>query len=269
MSIRLATRDDVPGIQRVTIATGQVDEDAGSNRDYVLLLLDTGRVYVACEEDAVVGWAATKTTPAGSMLTDLFVHPTHQARGVGGRLLAEVWPAETAGTPRLTFSSHHASALPLYVRAGLRPFWPMLYLSGAPARLPQVAAKATRVAVELAAEAERQHTGFDRRADYAYWSRKDESSGILVHLDDRLVGAGVADASRLIHLCVMDELAADVAVLAAVRTLHSTASLCLPGPHPALIHLLEHGFVVGEQDTYMSTRRTAVPVTWVYSPGLG
>ena len=108
----------------------------------------------------------------------------------------------------------------------------------------------------------------DRGADYAYWAGFEEASGIVVHQDDRLIAVGVADSSRLIHLCVMDDALAAVAVIAAIRTLPSALSLCLPGPHPALIHVLKAGFVVDEQDTYMSTRYTAAPVTWVYSPGL-
>src|SRR5262249_30701032 len=129
MSIRAATAGDIAAIQRLSIATGQADEDSGANREYVRFLLDVGDVYVAGDDGTVVGWAAAKNSSAGSMLTDLFVDPTQQSRGVGRRLLAQVWPEATASAPRFTFSSQHASALPLYVRAGLRPFWPLLYLS--------------------------------------------------------------------------------------------------------------------------------------------
>jgi GNAT superfamily N-acetyltransferase len=266
VSIRPAREGDTAGIQRVSLAAGQ--EQDGADNDYVRLLLDTGRVYVASEDEVVVGWAATKITSAGSMLTDLFVHPAYQARGIGRALLAPLWPAHQDGLARFTFSSQHASALPLYVRAGLSPYWPLLYMSGSATRLPAAPATCIRVDAQQAAQAEAHHTGLTRSADYAYWARGDRASGIVVHHGDRLVAVGIADATRLIHLCVVDETLAPLAVQAALRTLPSAASLCLPGPHPAVIQLLEHGFVVEEHDTYMSTRDSALPTTWVYSPGL-
>ena len=38
----------------------------------------------------------------------------------------------------MTFSSTHPSALPLYAGFGLSAWWPLLYLSGDPSRVPQL-----------------------------------------------------------------------------------------------------------------------------------
>jgi hypothetical protein len=60
-------------------------------------------------------------------LAELFVRPDRLGRGIGGRLLTEVM----AGTEeRVTFASSDPRALPLYVRHGMRPVEPLLYLRG-------------------------------------------------------------------------------------------------------------------------------------------
>jgi len=46
-------------------------------------------------------------------------------------------------------------------------------------------------------------------------------------------------------------------------------SLCLPGPHPALIGLLRHGYRIEDWDLAMATTDLTLPTHWVYSPSLG
>ena len=65
---------------------------------------------------------------AVSMLCDLFVHPEVHGSGCGRAMLAALWPG-TRGH-RMTFSSLHAHALPLYTSFGLDAWWPLLYLRG-------------------------------------------------------------------------------------------------------------------------------------------
>ena len=131
VDIRDATGADIGAIATVAEATGQTGEWSGSDPAYVTHLLKAGHVVVAEHRGQVTGFGAVRDvpTPKGSarMLCDLFVDPGCHGRGLGRAMLAALWDG---GAPRMTFSSLHAHALPLYTRYGLDAWWPLLYLSG-------------------------------------------------------------------------------------------------------------------------------------------
>ena len=79
-------------------------------------------------------------------LADMFVARDRLGQGIGRRLLEAALPPDGV---RITFASHDPRALPLYVRAGLRPLAPLLYLQGTGvvgAAVPPVRVGATEVA---------------------------------------------------------------------------------------------------------------------------
>ncbi|MGI5240536.1 GNAT family N-acetyltransferase [Dactylosporangium sp. CA-139066] len=261
-----ATSEDLASIARISRAVGQLGAGSGADPVYVSHLLRNGTVRVARDGDGnVLGWGATATGPLGWMLTDLFVDPHHHGRGMGGALLRDLWPDQRVGG-RFTFSSRHPHALPLYVRAGLRPAWPLLYLTGpAPAR-GDGSYVATAVEATAVAAADRQLTGGVRNAAYDYWS----GVGVLVHRGSQLVAAGVAQDGTLTHLTCPGEPDATQALTAALRCLGTAeVALCLPGPHPAVNTLLRAGFRIEDYDLAMHTPDVQLPVSWVYSPALG
>ena len=164
---RLATVDDFAGIAEVAIATDQAGEGAGADPRYAAHLLRRGRLVVAESDDGVVGYAATVVVNNADVLADLFVTPGCHGGGVGKALLDTVW----SGAPhRMTLSSSHPSALPLYIRHGLIPRWPVLYLRGEPDRLPAVPCIVQDVDVESALRHEKVLSGVDRGQDYEYWA---------------------------------------------------------------------------------------------------
>ena len=130
-TIRDAAAADTEAIARIALATGQDEEWSGSDPAYVRHLLAHGRLVVAEHRGAVAGFGATHQIGAGpaaiTMLCDLFVDPGCHGLGLGRAMLEVLWHD---GTPRMTFSSLHAHALPLYARYGLDAWWPLLYLSG-------------------------------------------------------------------------------------------------------------------------------------------
>ncbi len=129
--VRAATEADAPAIASVAVATGQDEEWAGSDPAYLDWLLANGRLLVAIRDGALAGFGATRRIGAGpaavSMLCDLFVHPDAHGLGIGQAVLARLWRDEPR---RMTFSSLHAHALPLYTRFGVDAWWPLLYLAG-------------------------------------------------------------------------------------------------------------------------------------------
>ena len=139
--VRAATEADAPAIARVAAATGQDEEWAGSDPAYLDWLLANGRLLVAVRDGALAGFGATRRIGAGpaavSMLCDLFVHPDAHGLGIGQAVLARLWRDEPR---RMTFSSLHAHALPLYTRFGVDAWWPLLYVAGPVGALRDVAA---------------------------------------------------------------------------------------------------------------------------------
>ena len=130
--MREAGSGDLPQIAAVALAAGQDEEWGGAGAAYVTHLLANGRVVVGVRGGRVVGFGATRPIGSGpggvSILSDLFVDPGLHASGCGRAMLAELWPPGRGR--RMTFSSLHSHALPLYTSFGLDAWWPLLYLRG-------------------------------------------------------------------------------------------------------------------------------------------
>ena len=275
--IREAAAGDTAAIARIAIATGQDEEWAGSDPAYVRHLLAHGRLVVAEHRGAVTGFGATVRIGAGpvaaTMLCDLFVDPRAHGLGLGQAMLAVLWHDST---PRMTFSSLHAHALPLYARFGLDAWWPLLYLSGAVTalRTPAGWAVAAGTAGEVAG-LERRWTGIDRTADHLAWAARPGGQPVLAERDGQAAAAGTVGGAGteygVIHLALPpacgDAEARDavLAVLAGLDPPGGQARVCLPAPHPAVRPLLAAGWRSDDLDLYMATEpglldpRRAVP----------
>lgn len=220
--------------------------------------------------DYIVGWGATRESKLGSLLTDLFVDPDHHGQGIGQAILRDLWPAQALHDKRCTFSSRHPHALPLYVRAGLTPRWPLLYLEGPPPRADHAAIKAFPVSADAAAQLESELSGEHRGADYRFWTRSPNSCGVLVSEGERVLAVGAIRPGEVLHLACRWQKDASAALKAALAaTGPGPTRLCVPGPHPALGDLFKSGFRLVEYDFAMTTADLDLPPHWIYSPGLG
>jgi GNAT superfamily N-acetyltransferase len=275
--IRDATGGDVDAIAAVAIATGQDEEWAGSDPAYVRHLLAHGTLVVAESRGTVAGFGATVrigTGPAAiTMLCDLFVDPRCHGLGLGQAMLAALW---RDGTPRMTFSSLHARALPLYARSGLDAWWPLLYLAGDVTTLTTPPGwTVSPAAAGAVGGLERDWTGIDRTTDHQAWATRPGGQPVLAGRDGQVLAAGtVAGAGTeygVVHLALApacgDAEARDavLAVLASLDPPGGRARVCLPAPHPAARPLLVAGWRNDDLDLYMATEpglldpRRAVP----------
>ena len=267
--MRGAVPGDLPQIAAVALATGQDEEWGGADPAYMNHLLAHGSVVVGVLDGSVVGFGATRRLGSGpgavSMLCDLFVSPQVHGSGCGRAMLARLWPGDG---PRMTFSSLHSHALPLYTAFGLDAWWPLLYLRGradalaAPAGWrAEAAAPGGVAALELA------WTGADRSADHAAWAQRPGGAAVLARREDQVLAAaatgGAGDGYGLTHLALApgagsaDAAAAVLTVLAYLEprdgSLADTALVCLPAPHPAVRTLLAAGWRIEDHDLFMAT----------------
>ena len=280
ITVRPAGPADFPAIAKVAVATGQDEEWAGADPAYLAYLLEHGTLLVAGRGGAITGFGATRLIGDGpdavSMLCDLFVHPGTHGRGCGRAILRQLWP-DGALPRRMTFSSQHAHALPLYTRFGLDAWWPLLYLTGevAAVRAPdgwtvtpapvtgEVAAEVTEAAeaeVAAVAAAEQRWTGVDRRADHRAWAARPHGQPVRACYRGELAAAGTAGGHGaeygLVHLAIAPDVPAGDAVLAVLASLkapHGHARVCLPGPHPAVRPLFAAGWRHEDSDVFMAS----------------
>jgi GNAT superfamily N-acetyltransferase len=265
IEVRAAVIADRPQIAAVALATGQDEEWAGADPAYMTHLLAHGSVVVAVTAGSVVGFGATRQLGSGpsavSMLCDLFVRPQAHGSGYGRAMLDRLWPGSGR---RMTFSSLHGHALPLYASFGLDAWWPLLYLRGrvdtvaAPAGWRAEAAEAAEVAaLELT------WTGVDRSDDHRAWARRPGGAGLLARRGNQVLAAasvgGAGSGYGVTHLALApaagsaDAADAVLTVLASLAPEDGQALVCLPAPHPAVRLLLGAGWRIEEHDLFMAT----------------
>jgi GNAT superfamily N-acetyltransferase len=270
MLVRRAHAGDDPGIAEVARSNAQAGLQSGADSRYTAHLRERGTLLVAQMGGHVVGYGATVDIGAASLLADLFVDPSRHGAGVGGALLDALWPVGQSVAARFTFASHDPRAMSLYIRAGLIPWWPLLYLRGRATALPDAALDAARVTPAVAARAEARLTGVDRGADLAFLAGDAADAGLVITRDGQAIAAGVVVPGELAHLACLDPSIAAEAVVAGLRVLgDGDVSVCLPGPHPAVSRLLAAGYRIVDFDVHMATRPDALDTTWVYSSSLG
>jgi GNAT superfamily N-acetyltransferase len=266
---RPAEAADVNGVAAVALACGQPATDSGADAAYFSHLRAHGRVEVATDDAGeVVGFGASRTVGGDThVLTDLFISTAFQGRGIGRAILERLWSAGTDAW--LTFSSQDPRALPLYLRFGMRPRWPLLYLTGAIGGIDADGLLVDRVSGAEAAAAEKTLTGVDRSTDYDYWLHRDDAAGLMIRDGHGVVAVGAATHSSIAHLvCASETRAADALLAALAASGEGPMCVALPGPHPAVPRLLARGFTIDDYDISMSSDGIDLPVTSAYSPAL-
>jgi GNAT superfamily N-acetyltransferase len=265
IDVRTATAADLGAIMTIAMATGQDEDWDRVYPAYIRHLMAHGRVLVAERDGGVTGFGATlRIGSAGqaiSMLTDLFVDPAAHGTGTGRAILAALWTGEPR---RMTFSSLHAHALPLYTSFGVDAWWPLLYLRGDVRRLRRPPGWSVSPAqAEQVGVLERNWTGIDRTPEHQFWADWPNAVSVIASLDGQPAAAGTVGGAGpeygISHLAVQagsgDEAARDaiIAVLSSLEPADGQARVCLPAPHPATRPLLSAGWRIEEFDLHMAS----------------
>ena len=231
ITVRPAHAGDDPGIAAVARGNAQPEQQSGVDSEYTSHLRQRGTLLVAHVGNDLVGYGATVSVGAASLLADLFVDPAHHGAGVGRALLGALWPAGPSAQARFTFASQDPRAMSLYVRAGLTPWWPLLTCKAGQSEPPESALDATRVQSAVAARAEAGLTGVDRAADLAFLS----GDGLVISRDGRVITAGILTPASLTHTWSVRrrQCSRGSRLRPAPARRNAETSVCLPGPHPA------------------------------------
>jgi GNAT superfamily N-acetyltransferase len=268
ITIRPATADDVETLDAITEATEHAgDPTPATARDaqlaYLRHIIERGRAFIAEADGTAVGFGATVRTGRATHLADLFVLPDSQGHGIGRRLLAEVFGDDW---PRTTFGSSDPRAVPIYVRAGMDAYWPNLYLAGDPARLPasDPDLEVEPASFDVIAAHEADWSGVDRGPDLDRRRSLPAVAPVVVRRAGRIVGVGIGrdrlrGPGRWVHGAMAapgeDGPAVLLAVMRATLLVDGAefAGGCVPGPSPLVRTLLESGFRIADQDTFLAS----------------
>jgi GNAT superfamily N-acetyltransferase len=263
--LRAATREDIDAIDGILRASdtpppGEPPLPPHSQDTYLQYLITHGSAAVVELDAALIGFGATSFNGRVTHLADLFVTPEHQGRGHGGRLVAAVFGERR---PRTTFSSDDPRAMPLYVRAGMMPLWPNIYISGVPARLPVADGVSVEPSTyEQVAALDAEWGRVDRTNAIDYWRTLPDGRPYVVSRGGRPVAIVVGrrrfngygrwvDRAR-----VAPGESPVLPLLAGMRRAAEGGNLigaCVPGPSPLLPVLLGAGFRIRDRDVYMAS----------------
>jgi GNAT superfamily N-acetyltransferase len=280
--VRPATEADGPAIGAILEANDEpVTWPDVPRPPYVEHLLTRSgmRLVVGELDGSVAGVAGTIEFggPTTRFLSDLYVDPARQSHGLGRAMLRAAFEGADR---RMTFSSRDPRALGSYIRSGMRPRWPLLYLELAVGVLgPDEQGEEVRPAgVAETARLSLAWTGIDRTPDFDFYARLPEAAGFVVVIDGADAAVGWArrelappDGRWLDHASIApdpDPVRAAFAVLRAAAA-GQRLGAAVPGLHPAVAPLLERGVRIGDQDTFCATEPDLFDPERIFpSPGL-
>jgi GNAT superfamily N-acetyltransferase len=279
--IRPAAEADLDAINALIAASeGALDgtDPSPSPTDipYLRHLVRRGVTAVAEAGGELVGFGATVATERWVHLADLWVRPGHQGRGIGRRLLADVFGEASS---RTTFASSDPRALPLYVRFGMLPRWPNYVVRGDATRVPEPSGlEVVPIDAGTLIELELAWIGVDRGPEQPFWDTLVELRPFAVEAGGRTVAAGLSRRRLdgkgwwIDHAQVAPGVDGIEPLLAAVRFAGAgggEVGASVLGPNPLIRALLDAGFQIKETDTFMSTDPDAVdPLRSLVNTGL-
>ncbi|WP_090939423.1 GNAT family N-acetyltransferase [Nonomuraea jiangxiensis] len=257
----------MPAVRRVATRFGLLAGWSGTP-DFLDAERSFGTLLLAPDDaGGAAGFGGTLRRGPVTHLGDLFVLPEHQSSGVGRTLLAELLGRNG---PKVTFASSDPRAVALYVRHGLRPWTPLLYLTG-PAAGPAAPVARPAPARDVAA-LDALASGGARPTALAWYAAL---PGVTLYA----TGHGYAAARRTGHDVVIGPAGgttpqdcADAVLGALAATRARTARIAVPGPHPLVPALLGAGWRIGDLDTVMADDAALAliqPDRYVPHPDLG
>ena len=124
IEVRPAQVDDLDAFHRIWWDTDSAPR--GRHNPWFAHALATGRMVVAEAAERVVGFAGAREQGTTQVLSDCFVEPGFQGKGVGTAMLGQILDP---GRPMMTLASQDPKAQALYRKWGMEPVVDCLYLT--------------------------------------------------------------------------------------------------------------------------------------------
>ncbi|MFI5282911.1 MAG: GNAT family N-acetyltransferase [Candidatus Dormibacterales bacterium] len=274
INVRPARLSDLDAIRGIAGSYGNLDSWP-SRPDYIDHELATGTLNVCEVEGEVVGFGGLLARGGVAHLGDLFVKRDRLGQGIGTAILDQTLPA--AGC-RVTFAAGDPRAVPLYLRFGMAPAGPLLYL-----KAPSAAARSladSGVALRESAPADvaaldRIASGRERLQDLAFLAGHAHCFSAVRGTD--VIGYGFV---RLVHgaaiigpsggVTAEDSRLVGEALLRWSAERAASISISVFSPHALASALVASGFETVDVDTYMTTCPEAIDLErYVPSADLG
>lgn len=284
--IRQAEIADVPAIHDSWLLTDFPDEAERAlvarlgPAPWFAYLIAHGDMRVAEVDGQIIGFAATITRGRVCYLSECFVQPAWQSRGVTKALLAALYTDHTV--VRCTLASSDPRAVSRYMRVGMRPQWPMYFVRLSDAtRLgdPQYEVRETND-VEAWLFYDRRIVGHDRAIDIAdYFVAHCQAALLQIYDGPQLIGQSLAQrqhydpgASGVMNISltgVFDSQYAAGAMHAAVAWTHALGApdvhMRVPAAHAGLPFLIDRGMHIAGVETFCTSQMWFDPTCYAPS----
>lgn len=252
--MRRATPADLDGIAAVRLSNGDAHHDSGVNPDYCRFLIAHGHLWVAVEDDAVLGFGGAIDVGDARLLSDLYVRRDAHGRGVGSALLGAVLRDASA---TFTFASSEPAAQEIYARAGMVPTWELSTQHG---DIRALRSLDTGLAARDVSgrDASAFEGGHDRPAVLAYWTARPGTRLVGAFDGGTLVGVAVVHVddgvAHVEHLVADDRDAAAVMAAIADDSGVREVEAYVPATRPLHDRLSSVGFQVVDRSMFMTSR---------------
>jgi len=284
--IRQAEIADVPAIHDSWLLTDFPDEAERAlvarlgPAPWFAFLIAHGDMRVAEVDGQIIGFAATITRGRVCYLSECFVQPAWQSRGVTKALLAALYTDHTV--VRCTLASSDPRAVSRYMRVGMRPQWPMYFVRLSDAtRLgePQYEVRETND-VEAWLFYDRRMVGHDRAIDITdYFVAHCQAALLQIYDGPQLIGQSLAQrqhydpgASGVMNVSltgVFDSQHAAGAMHAAVAWTHALGApdvhMRVPAAHAGLPFLIDRGMHIAGVETFCASQMWFDPTCYAPS----
>nr|WP_157554520.1 GNAT family N-acetyltransferase [Herbidospora sakaeratensis] len=270
-TVRAAADADMPAVRHVAESFGLLTGWPAAG-DFLDAERAFGTLLIASADAREThGFGGTLRRGAVTHLGDLFVLRGHQSAGAGRALLSQLLAGDG---PKVTFASSDPRAVSLYVQYGLRPWCPLLYLTGPAAGLPAPPVGETRP--EDVAPLDARAAGGARPGTLAWYAA---IPGVTPYATDRgYAFARVTDGQIVIGPAggetPQDCARAVLGALAATTggTFPHVARIAVPGVHPLVPVLIGAGWRISDMDTFMADDAALAmidPGRYIPHPDLG
>jgi GNAT superfamily N-acetyltransferase len=218
-------------------------------------LAATGVVYVA-EDPAPVGFSAAIVRRGVWFLSQLWVLPERQGKGIGSALLDEALAWGKGSTVYTVISSPHPGAQLLYLRASMYPLWAQHGLLGGRAEkeLPQGIDRLTGEDVAWVDALDEEVRGAARPEDHGFF--RAEATGLALRRDGEPRGyVYVGPDGRVGPGAVWDPADVPVLLRAARHVAGGPMTVSVPASNwSALRELVGNGLTLSGTSTFMASR---------------